>query len=135
MNQWEVVSTERAHAAQVKAAEEAAIHRMRERRTIARQDAGSRDHRDAKRKAQREVEVAEQDVERLEHTIAELTQTLSDPELYTKPEGAASATRLGAELDRAKSDLERAIERWTDATERAESLATSTPTGGGRSTR
>ena len=31
--EWEVVSTERAHAAQIKAAEEAAIHRMRERQT------------------------------------------------------------------------------------------------------
>ena len=123
--EWEVVSTERAHAAQIKAAEEAAIHRMRERQTVARRDAGSRDHRDAVRKAQREVEGAEQDVARLEHRISELTQTLSDPALYTRPDGVVSATRLGAELDRAKSDLERAIERWTTATERAESLATS----------
>jgi ATP-binding cassette subfamily F protein 3 len=128
--EWEVVSTERAHAAQVKAAEEAAIHRMRERQTVTRRETGSRDHRDAIRKAQREVEVAEQDVARLEHTISELTQTLSDPELYTRPEGVASATRLGAELDRAKSDLERAIERWTSATERAESLARSTNAAG-----
>jgi ATP-binding cassette subfamily F protein 3 len=128
--EWEVVSSERAHAAQVKAAEEAAIHRMRERQTVARRDAGSRDHRDALRKAQREVDAAEQDVARLELTISELTQTLSDPELYTKPDGAASAIRLGAELDRAKSDLERAIERWTTATERAESLATSTNAAG-----
>ena len=128
--EWEVVSTERAHAAQVKAAEEAAVHRMRERQTVARRDTGSRDQRDALRKAQREVDVAEQDVARLELTIAELTQTLSDPELYTKPKGAASATRLGAELDRAKSDLERAIEHWTIATERAESLAKSTNAAG-----
>jgi ATP-binding cassette subfamily F protein 3 len=128
--EWEVVSSERAHAAQVKAAEEAAIHRMRERQTVARRDMGSRDHRDALRKAQREVEVAEQDVGRLEDKISELTQTLSDPELYTKPEGAASATRLGGELDRAKTELERAIERWTTATERAESLSNSTKAAG-----
>src|SRR5678815_5436250 len=108
--EWEVVSSERAHAAQVKAEEEAAIHRMRERQTVVRRDMGSRDHRDALRKAQREVEVAEQDVGRLEDKISELTQTLSDPELYTKPESAASATRLGGELDRAKTELERAIE-------------------------
>jgi ATP-binding cassette, subfamily F, member 3 len=127
--EWEIVSTERVHAAKVRAAEEAAIHRMRERQTVARRDTGSRDHRDAIRKAQREVDVAEQDVARLEHTISELMQTLSDPELYTKPEGAASATRLGGELDRAKSDLEHAIGRWTTATERAESLSKSTNVG------
>jgi len=128
--EWEVVSSERAHAAQVKAEEEAAIHRMRERQTVARRDMGSRDHRDALRKAQREVEVAEQDVGRLEDKISELTQTLSDPELYTKPESAASATRLGGELDRAKTELERAIERWTTATEHAESLSNSTKAAG-----
>jgi ATP-binding cassette subfamily F protein 3 len=128
--EWEVVSIERAHAAQVKADEEAAIHRMRERQTVARRDTGSRDHRDAVRKAQRDAQGAEQDVTRLEHRISELTQTLSDPALYTKPEGAASATRLGAELDRAKADLERAIERWTIATERAESLGKATNSAG-----
>ena len=128
--EWEVVSSERAHAAQVKAEEEAAIHRMRERQTVARRDMGSRDHRDALRKAQREVEVAEQDVGRLEDKISELTQTLSDPELYTKPESATSATRLGGELDRAKTELERAIERWTTATEHAESLSNSTKAAG-----
>ena len=128
--EWEVVSTERAHAAQVKAAEEAAIHRMRERQTVARRDTSSRDQRDAIRKAQREVEAAEQDVTRLEHTISELTLTLSDPELYTKPEGAASASRLGAQLDRAKSELERAIDRWTTATEHAESLSGPTNAAG-----
>jgi ATP-binding cassette subfamily F protein 3 len=128
--EWEVVSAERAHAAQVKAAEEAATHRMRERQTVARRDTGSRDQRDAIRKAQREVEVAEQEVAHLEQTISELTRTLSDPELYTKTDGAASATRLGAELDRAKADLERAIERWTTATERAESLSNAASTAG-----
>jgi ATP-binding cassette subfamily F protein 3 len=128
--EWEVVSAERTHAAQVKAAEEAAIHRMRERQTVARREIGSRDLRDAIRKAQRDVEAAEADVVRLEHTISELTQTLSDPALYTKRQGAASAIRLGAELDRAKADLERAIERWTTTTERAESLAKSTNAAG-----
>jgi len=128
--EWEVVSAERTHAAQVKAAEEAAIHRMRERQTVARREMGSRDLRDAIRRAQREVEAAEADVVRLDHTISELTQTLSDPELYTKPQGAASAIRLGAELDRAKADLERAIERWTTTTERVASLAKSTNAAG-----
>ena len=121
--EWEVVSAERAHAAQVKAAEEAAVHRMRERQTIVRRDASSRDQRDAMRKAQREAEAAEQEVVRLEQTISELTKTLADPELYMKTDGASTAARLGKELDRTKAELERAIERWTSATERAESLS------------
>jgi ATP-binding cassette subfamily F protein 3 len=123
--EWEVVSAERAHAAQVKAAEEAAVHRLHERQTVARRETGTRDQRDAIRKAQREAEVAEQDVEKLERTISELTTTLADPELYTRANGGASAAKLGAELDRARASLDKAMERWTNATERAESLAMS----------
>ena len=123
--EWEVVSAERAHAAQVRAAEEAAMHRMRERQTVSRRDAHTRDHREALRKAQREADAAEQEVAQLERAIATLTATLANPELYTRPDGATSATRLGNELDHAKAALERAIERWTNATERAESLTSS----------
>src|SRR5215207_3565507 len=118
--EWEVVSTERAHAAQVKAAEEAAMHRMRERQTVNRRDTNGRGQRDALKKAQRDAEEAERRVSQLERTIATLTTSLADPELYTTSVGAASATRLGAELDKAKAALEGAIEVWTEATERAE---------------
>ena len=121
--EWEVVSAERAHAAQVKAAEEAATHRMRERQTVNRRDTSNRNQRDAMRKAQREAEVAEAEVAALEAKIATLTASLADPELYTTPDGAASATRLGVELDETRAALERAITAWTVATERAESLA------------
>jgi ATP-binding cassette, subfamily F, member 3 len=123
--EWEVVSAERAHAAQVKAAEEAAVHRMRERQTVDRRDTNKRGDRDALKKARRESERAEQQVAELELTIARLTEALADPALYTTNDGAASATRLGAELDKAKAALERAIDAWTVATERAETLATS----------
>ena len=128
--EWEVVSAERAHAAKVKAAEEAATHRMRERQAVKGKDTNGRHQRDAIRQAQREAESAEQEVATLERTILALTTRLADPELYTTTDGAASATRLGAELDQAKAALERALESWTTATERAESL-----TGGGRSIR
>ena len=121
--EWEVVSAERAHAAQVKAVEEAAVHRLHERQTVARRETGARDQRDAIRKAQRDAEAAEQEVARLERTISELTTTLADPELYMRADGASSAARFGAELDRARASLDRAMERWTSATERAESLA------------
>ena len=124
-SEWEVVSVERAHAAQVKAAEEAAVHRMRERQTVQRRDTNTRGQRDALKKAQRDAEDAERRIAQLEQTIAALTSALADPELYTTGDGAASATRLGAELDEAKGALERALEAWTDATERAETLALS----------
>jgi ATP-binding cassette, subfamily F, member 3 len=123
--EWEVVSAERVHAAQVKAAEEAAVHRMRERQTVNRRDTNTRGQRDALRKAQRDAETAEAEVATLERTITRLTASLADPELYTTVDGAASATRLGAELDEANAALERTIEAWTAATERAESLASS----------
>ena len=123
--EWEVVSAERAHAAQVKAAEEAAVHRMRERQTVDRRDTNKRGDRDALKKARREAESSEQQVTELEGVIARLTAALADPELYTTNDGAASATRLGVELDKAKAALERAIDAWTAATERAETLATS----------
>ena len=128
--EWEVVSAERAHAAKVKAAEEAATHRMRERQAVKGKDTNGRGERDAIRQAQRQAEAAEREVSELERTILALTTRLADPELYTTTGGAASATRLGAELDQAKAALERAMESWTTATERAESL-----TGGGRSIR
>jgi ATP-binding cassette, subfamily F, member 3 len=121
--EWEVVSAERAHAAQVKAAEEAVVHRMRERQTVNRRDTSARSQRDARRKAQRDAEAAEADVAALESTISTLTAALANPELYTTPNGAASAIRLGAELDQAKLALERAISAWTTATEQAEALA------------
>jgi ATP-binding cassette, subfamily F, member 3 len=121
--EWEVVSAERAHAAQVKAAEEAAVHRMRERQTVDRRDTSTRSQRDALRKAQRDAETAETEVAAFERTIAQLTTSLADPERYTTASGAASATQLGAKLDQAKAALERAINAWTAATERVESLA------------
>ena len=121
--EWEVVSAERAHAAQVRAAEEAAMHRMRERQTVTRRDSTNRNQRDSLRKAQRDAEAAEAEVTALEAKISELTTRLADPELYTTPDGAVSANRLGIELDRARSALERAIEAWTAATELAESIA------------
>jgi ATP-binding cassette subfamily F protein 3 len=128
--EWEVVSAERAHAAHVKAAEEAAVHRLHERQTVARRESGARDQRDTMRKAQRDAEAAEEEVGQLERKISELTTTLADPELYMRTDGAASAARLGAELDRARVSLDRAIERWTSATERVESLVSSVNAGG-----
>jgi ATP-binding cassette subfamily F protein 3 len=120
--EWEVMSAERAHAAQVKAAEEAAVHRMREQKAVNKKNATKNDQRGELRRAQRDAEAVEQEVASIEAKIAQLTGALADPELYTTAAGAASATRLGAELDQAKAALERAIDAWTAATERVESL-------------
>ena len=91
-------------------------------------DTGVRSQRDALRKAQREAEAAEAKVSELESQIATLTTSLADPELYTTTGGAASATRMGVELDKAKAELERALEVWARATEQAESLTSSDAT-------
>src|SRR5687768_16375662 len=52
--EWEIVSAEREHAASVRAAEDAALHRMRERQTVQRRDTNTRGQRDALKKAQRD---------------------------------------------------------------------------------
>ena len=125
--EWEVASAERAHAAAVRAAEENAIGRMRERQKTARRDSGGREQRDALRRARRAAEEAEREVASLEARVTELTKLLADPELYTKPDGPAAAARLGADLEMVKGALDRAIEAWTSATEEAEALAASVP--------
>jgi hypothetical protein len=96
---------------------------MREKQAVTRRDSTTRDNRDAIRRAQREADEAEQEVGRLERRIVELTTTLADPALYTQSDGVETAGRLGTELDETRSALERAIDRWTNATERAESLS------------
>jgi hypothetical protein len=54
--------------------------------------------------------------------VAEVVAALEDPALYTRPDGAATAHRLGAQLDGLKRDLDAALGRWTLATERSEQL-------------
>jgi ATP-binding cassette subfamily F protein 3 len=134
--EWETASEERAHAASVQAAEEEALRRVRERkrtggtlegrgakRPDGRGDSGRREQRAASRTAQRAVAEAEADVTALDAQVAELTRLLEDPALYTTPDGAKRAAALGVQLEALKKQLDRAIERWTIATESAEQLA------------
>ena len=125
--EWEVVSAERAHAASVRAAEDVALRRVHERkRTTAHRERESKsatDPRKQLRAAERELEAAESEVERLEAEVAALTSALEDPDLYTRPDGAAEAKRLGADLDRRRRELDAALERWSAASEQAEALA------------
>ena len=81
------------------------------------------DPRQALRRAQRDVADAEAAVAALEAKVSEVVAKLEDPALYTRPDGAASARKLGAELDGLKRELDAALQRWTEATTHAETLS------------
>ena len=116
--EWEEVSTERAHAAAVQAAEDQALRQVHERQRVAPSPKG--DPRKDLRRAQRELEAAEARVSELESQVAAVVAALEDPALYTRPDGAASAHHLGKDLERLKRDLDAELERWTRATEQVE---------------
>ena len=118
--EWEEVSAERGHAAAVSAAEEQALRQVHERQRVA--PAAKTDPRKELRNAQRELEQAEAQVEKLEAEVARVVAALEDPALYTRPDGAATAHKLGAQLETLKRDLEAGLERWTQATEQVETL-------------
>src|SRR5688572_12949786 len=90
--EWEQVSQERAHAAAVRAAEEASLRKVHERQKLAKQKAvepsSSKDARRQQRNVQRQMEEVEAEIASLEARIARLTASLEDPELYTRPDGA-----------------------------------------------
>ncbi|MGH7636164.1 MAG: ABC-F family ATP-binding cassette domain-containing protein [Gemmatimonadaceae bacterium] len=125
--EWEEVSAEREYAASVRAAEEASLRKVHARQKLARkkeaEPPSSKDVRRQQRAAQREVEQAESRIASLEARIAEVTDALKDPELYTRPDGAAHAARLGKELEQLKAEVERAFAEWTAATEAVESTS------------
>jgi ATPase subunit of ABC transporter with duplicated ATPase domains len=119
--EWEEVSTERAHAAAVSAAEEQALRQVHEHRRVA--PATKRDPRKELRRAQQELEEAEARVAELEAEVAKAVAALEDPALYTRPDGARAAHELGAQLETLKRELEAGLERWTQATEQVEMRA------------
>ena len=125
---WETVSAERAHAASVRASEHAALQRVHDRKRVAGQrDEKSKARPDPKKRvraAEQELESAEAEVARLEAAVGALTTALEDPDLYAHADSAGKAKQLGAELDARKREMDAALERWTVATERSESLNT-----------
>ena len=128
--EWEVVSTERERAAAVRASEEAALRRVHERQRLerTRRDEAAKSTRNARdlarelRRAQKVVDENEKQIESLEMQIADVSAALENPELYTRPAGLNEAKTLGAQIERAKRDLDAALERWTAATEEVEAL-------------
>ena len=92
---------------------------MHERQRVA--PSSKSDPRKELRRAQRELEEAEAQVTDLESKVARVIAALEDPALYTRPDGAATARTLGAELESLQRSLEAGLERWTQATEQVES--------------
>jgi ATP-binding cassette subfamily F protein 3 len=121
--EWEDVSAERAHAAAVATAEEQALRQVHERQRVA--PTPKSDPRRELRLAQRELTETEAQVAELETQVARVVAALEDPALYTRPDGAATAHTLGAQLETLKRHLETALERWTHATEQVEMRARS----------
>ncbi len=115
--EWETVSAERAHAAAVMAAEEEALRRMHERKQTRRTDESRKSDSSAKRSARRRLEEAEAGVAACEARVNAIRARLEDPELYATREGAIEAQALGGELETARAELDRALERWEAATE------------------
>jgi ATP-binding cassette subfamily F protein 3 len=123
--EWEVASSERAHAAAVNAAEEEALRRMHEKQKTKRKEEDKGQRRNAQRDAQKKAESAEKRVAELEAKIGELTALLGDPALYTTDDGKKRAVKAGTELDNLKRKLDAALEDWTAATEAAETTLSS----------
>jgi ATP-binding cassette, subfamily F, member 3 len=119
--EWEQVSAERAHAASVRAAEEAALRKVHERqKVVARPVAGASSQKEARKRQrimQRELELEEARIAELESRISALTAQLEDPELYTRPGGLEDAKQLGNDLEASKRELDAALERWSTASD------------------
>ena len=118
--EWETVSAERAHSAQVTAAEEEALRRVRERKQTRRSDDGRKRQDSARRTAERKLADAEAAVTEWESRVAGIQARLEDPALYTTEEGATQARTLGQELETARQELEGAFSQWELATRAVE---------------
>ena len=120
--EWEEVSEERSRAAAVNASEEISLRRMHEKQKIRREQSQQVGAKRSRRDAQMQVADAEQAVSLLESEVARISEALSDPELYLTREGAIQSGSLGAQLERAKNQLDKALDAWAKATEAAMTL-------------
>lgn len=125
--EWEVASSERDHAAAVRATEEQALRRVEEKkRTARRESSGAPDPRRQLRDVRARVDRVEAEVAALESEVAALTRTLDDPGLYTKAGGVQEAHRLGARLDSLRTRLDEALAAWERETAAVEALERAT---------
>jgi ATP-binding cassette subfamily F protein 3 len=118
--EWEAVSEERAHAASVRASEEEALRRVQERKRTRQDPQPSRDTKGAAKRARAAVDQAEARVAKLEHDVSSLTAELENPALYTTAGGPQRAHALGAQLDKLRAELDKALTEWSRLTEAAE---------------
>jgi len=115
--EWETASEERAHAAAVNASEEVSLRRVQEKKKTRRAHSEREDSKRSSRDARARAVEAEEAVSQLESKIAEISEALSDPELYLTRDGAKRSTALGHQLERLKSEMDRALEVWAEATD------------------
>ncbi len=127
--EWEVVSEERAHAASVRASEEVALRRVDEKKRTSRRDErpNQEDPRKALKLARQRADKAEREVDELEGEVSRLVTTLDDPELYTRPNGVQQAHKLGTELEKVRTRLDRALALWEKETASLESFERAKP--------
>ena len=122
-SEWEVVSEERAHAASVRASEEVALRRVDEKKRTSRHERSPTENpRRALKDARERADKSEQAVAEIEIEVTRLTAMLDDPELYTRPKGVEQAHKLGVELDKVRTRLDRALATWEKETASLESL-------------
>lgn len=115
--EWEEVSEARAHAAAVNAAEEESLRRMHEKQKIRRTQKQKEGSKKSQRDARTRAADAEQTVLRLETEIAKISDALANPELYLTRDGAIQSANLGRDLERLKTEMEKALEVWAEAIE------------------
>lgn len=130
--EWEIASSERAHAAAVTAAEQEALRRVHEKQKMKRKEQSKGKQRDSRREVRHRAEAAERKVEELEAKVAEVTTVLADPALYTTDEGKKRALRAGSDLDNLRRRLDIALDEWTTATEAVESSSAAEERAGSR---
>ena len=118
--EWEIASSERAHAAAVTASEEEALRRVHEKQKTKRREDDKGKRRTTQRDLRQKAEIAERRVMELETRVAQLTDRLAEPSLYTTDDGKKRALETGKELESLKRKLDKALDDWTAATEAAE---------------
>jgi ATP-binding cassette subfamily F protein 3 len=115
--EWEVTARERAHAARVAAEEEEGLRRVSERKQTRRPDEARRQQQSTRRTAERALAQAEAAVAEREAWVARVRGELENPTLYLTPDGVLRAKQLGEELETARRELDRALERWERSSE------------------
>jgi len=115
--EWVEAKATRDHVAAQQASAVEESSRRREKEKARRMHTERRAQVADARALRRALETAEARVHALEALIAELTQQLHDAALYSTAVGAAKARAVQVEIERARADLDAALETWAAAEE------------------